>query len=136
MLAAAGTLSEPYVPPGLPVLEPPPQVHSPDLNSQRSFISVYVLFANTLPPKSQKLPEASVQVAGVCRGPGMLLAAGTPMVPYTAVPLTLFGPFTQAHSLWPQLTWMFVMLAVAAPEPLITPQVCAGLDGCAEIVTL
>jgi hypothetical protein len=27
-------------------------------------------------------------------------------------------------------------VAVAVPEPLITPQVCAGLDGCAEIVTL
>jgi hypothetical protein len=57
-----------------------------------------------LPPKSQKFLEASVQVAGVWRGPGLLFAEGTPMVPYTALPLTLLGPFTQAHSLWPQLT--------------------------------
>ena len=35
-----------------------------------------------------------------------------------------------------QAIWTFVTLAVAVPLPLVTAQVCAGLEGCVRTVTL
>src|SRR5215469_8601402 len=35
-----------------------------------------------------------------------------------------------------QVTWIFVTLAVALPEGFVTPQFCAGLEGCVLTMTL
>ena len=68
------------------VLLPPIHVHScvEGWNSHRSFSSPKFPLASTpSPPKSQKLPLLSVQVAALSRAPGMLPAAAAPNVPYT-----------------------------------------------------
>src|ERR1700693_654522 len=90
------------------------------------------------PPKSQRFPDASVQLTGPkFRTPGTLAGAAVPSVPY--VPFWLgvfaFAPLIHAHSLWPQFTTTAVTLALAAPLPFATPQVCAGLEGGVETVT-
>src|ERR1700674_4582859 len=83
------------------------------------------------PPKSQRFPDAFVQLTGPkFRTPGTLAGAAVPCVPYVPFWLGVFAPLVHAHSLWPQLTMTVVTLALAAPLPLTTPQVCTGLEGC------
>jgi hypothetical protein len=68
------------------VLLPPIQVHCcvEGLNSQRSLSSPkFPLASAPSPPKSQKLPLLSVQVAALSRPPGVLPGEGVPNVPYT-----------------------------------------------------
>src|SRR5580700_9710382 len=46
------------------------------------------------------------------------------------------APDIQVHSLCPQSTVIFVTSLSTVPLPLTTAQVCAGFEGCAEIVTV
>src|SRR5437899_8391550 len=111
MFPAAGVPKVPYTPCCLGVLLPPIQVHSrvEGLSSQRSLKSAVPLEVTPVPPKSQKLPLISVQLAAEARLPGVFPVAGVPNVPYTPVwphcfeaPITMqfrvLLPPTHAHS--------------------------------------
>ena len=84
MLPALGVPMVPYTPAWLAVLLPPIHVQRPvlGLNLQRSFsVPPFPLVSKPIPPKSQRLPLLSVQVAGETRLPGMFPADGVPNVP-------------------------------------------------------
>ena len=52
-----------------------------------------------LPPNSHRSPEASIQETDPARGPGRLVGAATPCVPYTALAGNdKSGPATHVHS--------------------------------------
>src|ERR1700676_3469829 len=86
------------------VLLPPIHVHwlVDGVNFHRSLRKpVFPLASRPAPPKSQKLPLLSVQLTAEKREPGVLPAAGTPNVPYTAVREWVFPavllPAIQVH---------------------------------------
>ena len=86
MFPAANTPNVPYTPGWPTVLLPPIHAHSfvEGLYCQRSLRPASLPSASTpKPPKSQKLPLLSVQLAATMRLPGMFPAANVPNVPYS-----------------------------------------------------
>src|ERR1700719_3775911 len=68
-----------------------------------------------IPPKSQRLPELSVQVPEYLRPPGELVSNvvdGGVLVPSG---LAVFAPSIQVQSLWPQSTTTVLISVVAVP---------------------
>src|ERR1019366_8089856 len=83
MLPAAAVPWVPYVPGSLIRFGPLIHVHRSPLYFQRSLKNPYVPVESIpQPPKSQKSPVVSVQVAAPSRAPGVLSGAAVPWVPY------------------------------------------------------
>jgi hypothetical protein len=63
-----------------------------------------LLESNPKPPKSQRLPLWSAQVAALARAPGLFVVAGVPTAPYTPdKPHVPFVPFGQLVRLLPPI---------------------------------
>src|SRR5579864_5822502 len=100
-LVAAAVPCVPKLPMSLARFDPPFHVHSFVLTeySQRSFkYPIAPVESLPLPPKSQRFPEASIQLTALSRAPGTLPASGVFGMPYVPFWLTRFDPLTQVHS--------------------------------------
>src|ERR1700733_4444414 len=79
----AAVPSVPYVPDASTWSDPLTHVHWPPLYSHKSLRSFAPpIESSPSPPKSQKLPDLSVQLTAFCLAPGMLPGAAVPCVPY------------------------------------------------------
>ena len=70
------------------------------------------------PPKSQKLPEASVQLVGATRAPGTFPAEAVPWVPYDPVASPMDDPLIHVHSPVPGL---YFQRSLSPAKPLAVP---------------